>query len=93
MTERLHGDEQTTVDRTHREDGGRQTTDEIGRGTWRGQEETREAKAEMGVRKAGRRGGTLLEEDNMVMCAFNIARNNKKPTFLMHSLIVHLATW
>ena len=39
---------QTTVGRTRRKDSGRQTTEESGRVTWAGQEETREAKAEMG---------------------------------------------
>ena len=46
--DRETGEEQTTVGRTRRKDGGWQTTKEIGKDTWGGQEETREAKAEMG---------------------------------------------
>ena len=39
---------QATVGRTHRKDGRWQTTEESGRVTWAGQEETRDAKAAMG---------------------------------------------
>ena len=41
-------EEQFTVGWTRRKDGGWQTTEESGRVMWAGQEETREAKAEMG---------------------------------------------
>ena len=46
--DREPGEEQTTVGRTRRKDGGWQTTEESGRVTWGGQEETIKAKAEMG---------------------------------------------
>ena len=46
--DRETGEEQTTVGRTRRKDGGWQTTEENDRVTWAGQEEEREAKAEMG---------------------------------------------
>ena len=46
--DRETGEEQTTVGRTRRMDGGWHTTDESGGVTWAGQEETSEAKAEMG---------------------------------------------
>ena len=46
--DRETGEEQITVGWTRRKDGGWQTTEESGRVTWAGQEETREAKAEMG---------------------------------------------
>ena len=42
------GEEQITVGLTRRKNGGWQTTEESGIVTWAGQEETREAKAEMG---------------------------------------------
>ena len=45
--DRETGEEQTTVGRTCRKSGGRQITEESGRVTWAGQEETREAKAEI----------------------------------------------
>ena len=45
---RLFHEEHITVGWTRRKDGGWQTTEESGRVTWAGQEETREAKAEMG---------------------------------------------
>ena len=48
VLDRETGEKQTTVGRTSRKDGGWQTTEESGRITWAGQEETREAKAEMG---------------------------------------------
>ena len=50
------------MNRTRRKDGGWQTTEESGRVTWAGQEETREAKAEMedcvkrDVKKTGEEG-------------------------------------
>ena len=46
--DRETGEEQTSVGRTRRKDGGRQTADERGRVTLGGQEETREAKGETG---------------------------------------------
>ena len=51
-----------------RKDGGWETTKESGRVTWAGQEETREAKDEMGELckercEEGRRGRRLEEED------------------------------
>ena len=46
--DRETGEEQITVGWARRKDGGWQTTEESGRVTWAGQEETREAKAEMG---------------------------------------------
>ena len=66
--DRETGEEQTTVGWTRRKDGGWQTTEESGRVTWAGQEETREANAEMGGLSSerceeGRRGGRLEEED------------------------------
>ena len=42
------GEEQITVGWTRRKDGRWPITEESGRVTWAGQEETREAKAEMG---------------------------------------------
>ena len=45
--DRETGQEQITVGWTRRKDGGWQNTEESGRVTWAGQEETREAKAEM----------------------------------------------
>ena len=46
--DRETGEEQTTVGRTRWKDGRRQTSEENDRVTWAGQEEEREAKAEMG---------------------------------------------
>ena len=46
--ERETSEEQITVGRTRRKDGGWHTTDESGGVTWAGQEETSEDKAEMG---------------------------------------------
>ena len=46
--DRETGEEQTTVGRTRWKDGRRQTSEESDRVTWAGQEEEREAKAEMG---------------------------------------------
>ena len=46
--DRETGEEQTTVGRTRRKDGGWQTTEVSGKVTRGGQEETREAKGEMG---------------------------------------------
>ena len=46
--DRETGEEQITVGWTRRKDGGWQTTEDSGRVTWAGQEETREAKSEMG---------------------------------------------
>ena len=65
--DRETGEEQTTVGRTRRKDGGWQTTKESGRVTWGGQDETRAAKAEMGCLcwerwEEGRRGGRLEED-------------------------------
>ena len=45
--DRETGEEQTTVGWTRRKDGGWQSAEESGRVSWCGQEETREAKAEM----------------------------------------------
>ena len=66
--DRETGEEQTTVGRTRRKDGRWRTTGESGRVMWGGQEETREAKDEMGGLckercEEGRRGGRLEEED------------------------------
>ena len=47
--DRETGEEQAAVGRTRRKDDGEQTTEESGRVTRAGQEETRETKAEMGV--------------------------------------------
>ena len=46
--DRETGEKQITVGWTRRKDGGWQTTEDSGRVMWAGQEETREAKAEMG---------------------------------------------
>ena len=66
--ERETGQEQNTVGWTRRKDGRWPITEESGRVTKAGQEETREAKAEMGGLckercEEGRRGGRLEEED------------------------------
>ena len=65
--DRETGEEQITVGRARRKDGGWQTAEESGRVTCGGQEETREANAEMGgllsEMRVCRRGGRLEEED------------------------------
>ena len=48
LTDRLVRIEQSTVDRTRRKDGEWQTTEKRGNDTRGGQEETREANADMG---------------------------------------------
>ena len=66
--DRENGQEQITVGWTRRKDGRWPITEESGRVTRAGQEETGEAKAEIGglckeICEEGRRGGRLKEED------------------------------